>query len=63
MRCPSCKERTQLEKELYICHKCGAYEIKEGIWMNNGRIVSAVDLVKESLKTAQNNYPSGDWKE
>jgi len=52
-----------MEDELYICHKCGAYEMKRGIWMHNGRIVAADDLVKESLENAKNNYPSGDWKE
>jgi len=52
MRCPSCKQRCPMEDELYICHKCGAYEQKEGIWMRNGRVISAVDLVKESLENA-----------
>jgi len=63
MNCPSCKERTELEMKLYICHKCGAYEMKEGIWMHNGRIISAKDLVQESLDNAKINTPSGDWKE
>jgi len=63
MICPSCKERTGLENDLYICHKCGAYEMKKGIWMHNGRVISAPDLVKDSLDNAKKNYPSGDWKE
>ena len=63
MICPSCKERTSLVKDLYECKKCGAYEMKKGIWMKAGRIIAADDLVKESLEKAKKNYPSGDWKE
>ncbi len=52
-----------MEMELYICHKCGAYEQQKGIWMHNGRIIAAEELVKKSLDNAKKNYPSGDFKE
>ena len=63
MKCPSCKERTELKEDLNFCRKCGAYEMKSRIWMKAGRIVSAPELEKQSLENAKRNNPSGDWKE
>jgi len=67
MNCPGCKARCELKGKLYFCHFCGAEErVLTGfgnVWMRNGRVIEAKELVDASLKQAKNAYPSGDFKE
>ncbi len=67
MNCPGCNGRCELQKDLYFCRKCGAEERDltgfGHVWMRNGRVIQAKELVDASLKQAKNAYPSGDFKE